>query len=96
MATGNTLIRLTGKLYALKYPTKDDNYRLNVREESNTWKVQVEEGQGDWPGKMLHATWVPQHSPVWNHFNTLIEPKMKLKLKLDSAGYWTTTSKDAV
>ena len=104
-STGNTLIHLKNNLYALKYPTQDDNYRLNVREERkkerNTWKVKVKEGQGDyWPSKMLHATWVPQHSPVWNYFNTLIQEeeaklKLKLKLKLDSEGYWTT-SKDAV
>ena len=94
-STGNTLIHLKDDLYALKYPTQKDKYRLNVREERNTWKVQVEKGQGDWPGKMLHATWVPQHSPVWNYFNTRLQKEEpKLKLKLDSAGYWTT-SKDA-
>ena len=60
------------KYYALRYALKGDQYSLEVTSagDAGDQVTVTPTPSDDWPGKMLHAKWVPKHSPVWTQFNT--------------------------
>lgn len=64
--------------YALMYALENDHYRLEVTAGDAGDQVTVtpttSSSSDNGPGKMLHAKWVPKHSPVWTRFNDDIYP----------------------